>query len=328
MKREMRELTYLEALNEGLRESLERDQNVFLIGEDIGAYGGAFGVTSGLLQKFGSERVIDTPISEAAIAGAAVGASLLGMKPIAEIMYMDFLPLSMDQLVTHAAKLHYMSGGQLEAGMVLRTQYSLGRAHGCQHSEFIPSWFLQAPGIKVAVPSTPYDAKGLLNSALKERGPVLFVECAMLYKSRGNVPYDYFEVPFGVADVKRSGRDVTVVAISRMVPEALTAAENLHARGIEVEVLDPRTIQPLDRRAIVESVKKTGRLVVASDEMRTGGVGAEIGAVVFEEALDYLRAPLARVCSPDIPIPFSPQLEREYMPNAQKLEQAITNLLA
>ncbi len=314
-------------MNEALRESLERDEKVFLMGEDIGAYGGAFRVTSGLLQKFGPKRVIDTPISEAAIVGAAVGASLLGMKPIAEIMYMDFLPLSMDQLVTHAAKLHYMSGGQLEAGMVLRTQYSLGRAHGSQHSEFIPSWFLQAPGLKVAVPSTPYDAKGLLNSALKERGPVLFVECAMLYKSKGEVPEEYYEVPFGRAEIKRSGKDVTVVAISRMVQEALIAAETLQARGIDVEVLDPRTIQPLDRRTIIESVKKTGRLVVASDDMKTGGVGAEIGAIVYEEALDYLRAPLVRVCSPDMPIPFAPQLEKEYMPNAQKLEQAIEKLL-
>ncbi len=314
-------------MNEALRESLERDEKVFLMGEDIGAYGGAFRVTSGLLQKFGPERVIDTPISEAAIAGAAVGASLLGMKPVAEIMYMDFLPLSMDQLVTHAAKLHYMSGGQLEAGMVLRTQYSLGRAHGSQHSEFIPSWFLQAPGLKVAVPSTPYDAKGLLNSALKERGPVLFVECAMLYKSKGEVPEGYYEIPFGRAEIKRSGKDVTVVAISRMVQEALIAAETLQARGIDVEVLDPRTIQPLDRRTIIESVKKTGRLVVASDDMKTGGVGAEIGAIVYEEALDFLRAPLVRVCSPDMPIPFAPQLEKEYMPNARKLEQAIEKLL-
>ena len=325
----MREITYLEAINEALREAMEREKKVFLMGEDIGAYGGAFKVTSGLLQKFGPERVMDTPISEAAIAGAAVGASLLGLKPVAEIMYMDFLPLSMDQLVTHAAKVHYFSGGQLEAGMILRTQYSLGRAHGAQHSGFLPAWFLQAPGLKVAVPSTPYDAKGLLNAALKERGPVLFVEGAMLYKSKGEVPEGYFEVPFGQAEVKRGGKDITVVAISRMVPEALAAAESLaSSKGIEVEVVDPKTIQPLDKRTIVDSVKKTGRLVVASDEMKTGGVGAEIGATVFEEAIDYLKAPLVRVCSPDIPVPFTPPLEREYMPNAQKLGQAIVKLFA
>ncbi len=325
----MREITYLEAINEALGEAMEKEKKVFLMGEDIGAYGGAFKVTSGLLQKFGPERVMDTPISEAAIVGAAVGASLLGLKPVAEIMYMDFLPLSMDQLVTHAAKVHYFSGGQLEAGMILRTQYSLGRAHGAQHSGFLPAWFLQAPGLKVAVPSTPYDAKGLLNAALKERGPVLFVESAMLYKSKGEVPEGYFEVPFGQAEVKRGGKDITVVAISRMVPEALAAAESLaSSKGIEVEVVDPKTIQPLDKRTIVDSVKKTGRLVVASDEMKTGGVGAEIGATVFEEAIDYLKAPLVRVCSPDIPVPFAPPLEREYMPNAQKLEQAIEKLFA
>ena len=323
----MREITYLEAINEALGEAMEKEKKVFLMGEDIGAYGGAFKVTSGLLLKFGPERVMDTPISEAAIVGAAVGASLLGLKPVAEIMYMDFMPLSMDQLVTHAAKLHYFSGGQLEAGMILRTQYSLGRAHGAQHSGFLPAWFLQAPGLKVAVPSTPYDAKGLLNAALKERGPVLFVEGAMLYKSKGEVPEGYFEVPFGEAEVKRGGKDITVVAISRMVPEALAAAESLaSSKGIEVEVVDPRTIQPLDKKTIVDSVKKTGRLVVASDDMKTGGVGAEIGATVYEEAIDYLKAPLVRVCSPDIPVPFAPPLEREYMPNAQKLEQAIEKL--
>ena len=250
----MREITYLEAINEALREAMEKEKKVFLMGEDIGAYGGAFKVTSGLLLKFGPERVMDTPISEAAIAGAAVGASLLGLKPVAEIMYMDFMPLSMDQLVTHAAKLHYFSGGQLEAGMILRTQYSLGRAHGAQHSGFLPAWFLQAPGLKVAVPSTPYDAKGLLNAALKERGPVLFVEGAMLYKSKGEVPEGYYEVPFGQAEVKRGGKDITVVAISRMVPEALATAESLaSSKGIEVEVVDPRTIQPLDRKTIVDS---------------------------------------------------------------------------
>jgi len=325
----LREITYLEAINEALGEAMEKEKKVFLMGEDIGAYGGAFKVTSGLLLKFGPERVMDTPISEAAIAGAAVGASLLGLKPVAEIMYMDFMPLSMDQLVTHAAKLHYFSGGQLEAGMILRTQYSLGRAHGAQHSGFLPALFLQAPGLKVAVPSTPYDAKGLLNAALKERGPVLFVEGAMLYKSKGEVPEGYYEVPFGQAEVKRGGKDITVVAISRMVPEALATAESLaSSKGIEVEVVDPRTIQPLDKKTIVDSVKKTGRLVVASDDMKTGGVGAEIGATVYEEAIDYLKAPLVRVCSPDIPVPFAPPLEREYMPNAQKLEQAIEKLFA
>ncbi len=323
----MREITYLEAINEALAEALETRADAFLLGEDIGAYGGAFRVTSGLLQKFGPERVMDTPISEGAIVGAAIGASLMGMKPIAEIMYMDFLPLSMDQLVTHAAKLYFMSGGQLEAGFILRTQYSLGRAHGSQHSEFLPSWFFQAPGLKAAVPSTPYDAKGLLRAALKERGPVLLIESAMLYKSRGSVPDEYYEVPFGHADVKRKGKDVTIVAVSRMVPEALAAATKLLEVGIDAEVVDPRSILPLDRKTLVDSVRKTGRLVVTSDDMRTGGVGAEIAATVYEEAFDYLQSPLVRVCSPDLPIPFAPALEKEYMPNAEKIVQAIVKLV-
>jgi pyruvate/2-oxoglutarate/acetoin dehydrogenase E1 component len=324
----MREITYLEAVNETLREALEADPNVFLMGEDIGAYGGAFKVTNGLLAKFGPERVMDTPISEGAIVGAALGASLLGMKPVAEIMYMDFLPISMDELVTHAAKLHYMSGGQLRPGFVLRTQYSLGRAHGAQHSEFLPAWFLQAPGLKVVAPSTPRDAKGLLNSALADPGPVLFIECAMLYKSKGEVPEGRFTVPIGKAEVKRQGKDVTIVALSRMVPEALAAAASLAGKGIEAEVVDPRTILPLDRKTIVESIKKTGRLVVTSDEMKTGSVGAEIAASVYEEALDYLTAPLVRVNSPDLPIPFAAPLEKEYMPNAQKLEEGVARLFA
>ena len=323
----MREITYSEAINEALSQALAKDKEVFLLGEDIGSYGGAFKVTNGLLAKFGPERVIDTPISEAAIAGAAIGASLVGMKPVAEIMYMDFLPISMDQLVTHAAKLHYMSGQQLDAGFVLRTQYSLGRAHGAQHSEFLPAWFLQAPGLKVVTPSTPYDAKGLLNASLRERGPVLFVECAMLYKTKGDVPEETYEVPLGKAEVKREGKDLTIVAVSRMVPQALEAAEKLAAKGISAEVVDPRTLQPLDRATIVESVKKTGRLLVASDDVKTGGVGAEIGATVFEEAFDSLKAPLARVSSPDLPIPFSSPMEKEYMPNSDKVESAAEKLL-
>ena len=323
----MREVTYLKAINEALADALETDDNVFLFGEDIGVYGGAYKVTEGLLQKFGPERVIDTPISEAAIVGAALGASLLGMKPVAEIMYMDFLPISMDQLVIHASKLHYMSGGQLKARFVLRTQYSLGRSHGSQHSEFLPAWFLQAPGLKVVAPSTPYDAKGLLNSALKEDGPVLFVECAMLYRTKGEVPEGRYEVPLGKADIKRGGTDLTIVALSRMVPEALSAAEDLHTKGIEAEVIDPRTIQPLDGETIVGSVKKTGRLLVASDDMKTGGVGAEIGSVVFEGAFEYLKSPLSRVCSPDMPVPFSSPLEKQYMPNSEKVARAAEHLM-
>ncbi len=318
----MRELTYMEAIREAISQAMERDERIFLLGEDIGAYGGAFGVTKGLLEKFGRERVIDTPISEAAITGAAVGASIVGMKPIAEIMYMDFLPIAMDQLVTHAAKLHFMSGGQLKPSFILRTQYSLGRAHGAQHSEFLPSWFLQAPGLKVVAPSTPYDAKGLMNSCIKEGAPVLFIECAMLYRTKGEVPEEYYEVPIGKAEVRRNGTDITIVALSRMVWEALAAAEKLSAKGIEAEVIDVRTVQPIDRETIVSSVKKTGRLLYTSDEMATGSFGAEIAAIAMEHAFEYLKAPFTRVCAPDIPVPFSPPLEKEYMPNGEKVYEA------
>jgi pyruvate/2-oxoglutarate/acetoin dehydrogenase E1 component len=318
----MREITYLEAIREALIQALERDENVFLLGEDIGAYGGAFGVTKGLIERFGEERIIDTPISEAAIAGAAVGASIVGLKPIAEIMYMDFLPIAMDQLVTHAAKLHFMSGGQLTPSFILRTQYSLGRAHGAQHSEFLPSWFVQSPGLKVVAPSNPYDAKGLLNSCIKERAPVLFIECAMLYKTKEHVPVEYYEVPIGKAEIKREGKDITIVALSRMIGESLAAAEKLSSEGIEAEVIDARSIQPIDRETIVSSVKKTGRLLYTSDEMMSGSFGSEIAATVMERAFDYMKAPLARVCAPDMPVPFAPPLEKEYMPNAEKVYNA------
>lgn len=323
----MREITYLEAIREALIQALERDQRVYLIGEDIGSYGGAFGVTKGLLERFGPERIIDTPISEGAIVGTSVGASIVGMKPIAEIMYMDFLPIAMDQLVTHAAKLYFMSGGQLKPSFVLRTQYSLGRAHGSQHSEFLPSWFLQAPGLKVVAPSNPYDAKGLMNSSIKDQSPVLFIECAMLYKTKGHVPEEYYEVEIGKAEVKTTGRDLTIVCLSRMVPEAISVAERLREKDIEAEVIDIKTIQPLDKTTIISSVRKTGRIVYTSDEMQTGSVGAEIAAVVMEGAFEYLKAPFVRVCAPDIPVPFSPTLEREYMPNSEKLYDACIKVM-
>lgn len=322
----MREITYAEAIRETLREALLNDPKVFLIGEDIGAYGGAFKITQGFLEEFGPERVRDTPISEAAIVGAAIGAALMGLRPIAEIMYMDFIPICLEQLANQAAKIRFMSGGKLKVPLVVRTQYSLGRAHGAQHSQFLPAWFLQVPGLKVALPSTPRDAKGLLKQALKEENPVVYIECSLLYRTKGPVPEGDYAIPFGEADVKREGSDVTVVAISRMVREALAAAELLEEEGISVEVVDPRTIQPLDVDGIVGSVKKTGRLVVAEDGHKTGGVGAEISASVTERAFDYLDAPIVRVASPDMPIPFSPQLELEYMPNKEKVARAVRSL--
>jgi len=323
----LRELTYGEAIREALRNALIKNPKVFLIGEDIGAYGGAFKITNSFLEEFGGERIMDTPISEAAIVGAAIGAALMGLKPIAEIMYMDFIPICLEQLANQAAKIRFMSGGKLKVPIIVRTQYSLGRAHGAQHSQFTPAWFLQVPGLKVALPSTPYDAKGLLNQALKDDNPVLYIECSLLYRVKGPVPEEDYAIPFGEADVKKEGEDVTVIAISRMVHEALAAANILEEKGLSVEVIDPRTIQPLDIEAIVNSVKKTGRVIIAEDDCKTGGLGAEIAALIVEKAFDYLDAPITRVAAPDLPIPFSPKLELEYMPNKDKIIQAVNSLL-
>ena len=323
----LRELTYADALREALREEMLRDPNVILLGEEIGVFNGVYKVTRGLLDEFGPDRVRDTPISEAAIAGAAVGLALVGMRPVAEIMYMDFLPICMDELATQAAKMRFMSGGQLKVPMVLRTQYSLGRQHGAQHSQFTPAWFFQVPGLKVVVPATPYDAKGLLKSAIREPNPVLFLEGGLLYRTKGPVPEEEYTIPLGKADTKRKGDDVTIVGVSRLVGEALTAAKKLEEKGVSAEVIDVRTLQPLDLATIVESVKRTSRLIIASDDIKTGGVGSEISAAVIENAFDYLDAPIMRVACPDTPIPFSPPLEQQYMPNADKIVQAADQII-
>ncbi len=323
----MPELTYAEAIREALREELKRDPNVFLMGEEIGVFGGAYKVTRGLLDEFGPERVRDTPISEIAVVGAGIGAALAGLRPIVEIMYMDFLTIALDQIGTQLAKLRFMSGGQLQAPLVIRTQYSLGRVHGSQHSQFFPSLFFQLPGVKVVLPSTPYDAKGLLKSSVRDGNPILFIESGVLYRTKGEVPSEEYLVPIGKADIKRKGKDVTIVAVSRTVLEAIKAAEKLEADGVSAEVVDPRCIQPLDLGTIVESVKKTGRLVIVGDDVRQGGVGAEISAAVQEEAFDYLDAPIQRVGCPPIPVPFSPELEKDYMPDDQKIISAVQGLM-
>ncbi len=304
-----------------------RNPNVILLGEEIGVFGGAYKITRGLLDEFGPERVRDTPISEIAIAGAAVGLALTGLKPVAEIMYMDFLPICLDQLATQAAKIRFMSGGQLKVPMVLRTQYSLGRQHGSQHSQFFPAFFFQVPGLKVVLPATPYDAKGLLKSAIRDENPVLFIECGVLYRTKGPVPEEEYTIPLGQAEVKRKGDDVTIVGVSRLVGEALAAAKKLDEKGVSAEVVDIRTLQPLDLNTIIESVKRTSRLVIASDDVRTGGVGSEISAAVLESSFDYLDAPIIRVACPEIPVPFSPSLEQMYMPNADKIVQAVDGIM-
>jgi pyruvate/2-oxoglutarate/acetoin dehydrogenase E1 component len=323
----MRECTYADALREALREEMLRDSHVILLGEEIGVFEGVYKVTRGLLKEFGPERVRDTPISEAAIAGAAVGAALAGFKPVAEIMYMDFLTICLDQIATNAAKMRFMSGGKLKVPFVLRTQYSLGRMHGAQHSQFYPSIFFQVPGLKVVLPSTPHDAKGLLKASIRENNPVIFIESGALYRTKGPVPEEEYLLPLGQCDIKRNGDDLTIVAVSRVVSEALAAAAKLEEQGITTEVIDPRTIQPLDSNTIVESVKKTGRLIIASDDVRSGGIGSEIAAIVVEEAFDSLDSPILRVASADMPIPFSPPLEQAYMPNAQKIIEAAKKLI-
>jgi pyruvate dehydrogenase E1 component beta subunit len=324
----MRRITYREALREALREEMQRDSRVFLLGEDIGRYwGGAFKVTEGLAEEFGDERVRDTPISESAIIGVAVGAAITGMRPVAEIMFGDLTALAMDQIANQAAKIHYMFGGQAYCPMVIRTPFGAGVNIAAHHSQSLEAWFMHVPGLYVAVPSTPYDAKGLLKSAIRGRNPVLFCEHKLLYPVEGEVPEEEYTVPFGVADIKREGTDVTVVATLYMVHKALKAAEKLEDEGINVEVVDPRTLTPLDKQAIIKSVRKTGRIVIVSEDCKTAGVSAEIAAVVSEEALDYLDAPIRRVAEPDTPIPFSPPLEQYVIPNEEAIIKAVREVV-
>jgi len=323
----VREISYAEALNEALREEMRRDDKVIVFGEDVGVFGGVYKVTKGLLEEFGPERVLDTPISEAAIAGTAIGAALMGLRPVAEIMYLDFLTLATDMIITHAAKSRFMSGGQVKLPMVIRTQYSLGRAHGCQHSQFLAACLLQSPGIKVVLPGTPKDAKGLLKSAIRDDDPVLFIESGVLYRLKGPVPEDEYLIPLGKCDVKREGEDVTIVAVARTVTEALKAADKLAEEGISAEVIDLMTIQPMDYDTIIKSVMKTNRLVIADDSVKTCGISAEVSAYVSEFAFDYLDAPIIRVNSPPLPIPFSPQLEKQYMVDSDKIVDAVKRLV-
>jgi len=324
----MRKIAYREALKEALQEEMRRDSRVFLLGEDIGRYwGGAFKVTKGLAEEFGDERVRDTPISESAIIGAAVGAAITGMRPVAEIMFGDLTALAMDQIANQAAKIRYMFGGQAKCPIVVRTPFGAGVNIAAHHSQSLEAWFMHVPGLYVAVPSTPYDAKGLLKTAIRSDNPVVFCEHKLLYPLEGEVPEGEYTIPFGVADVKREGKDVTVVATLFMVHKALNAAEELAEEGISVEVVDPRTLTPLDKQAIIKSVKKTGRIVIVTEDCRTAGVSAEIAAVVAEEAIDYLDAPIKRVAEPDTPIPFSPPLEQYVIPDEKAIIKAVKEVV-
>ena len=326
----MRELTYAQALNEALHEEMRRDPTVFVIGEDVaiwGAGGGIFGVTKGLVNEFGEGRVRDTPISEEAIAGIAVGAAVTGCRPVAEIMYVDFTAHAMDPLVNQAAKLRYMFGGKARVPMVLRTQEGAGRGNAAQHSQSLEAWFAHIPGLKVFVPSTPYDAKGLLKTAIRDDNPVIFLEHKVLYFTKGPVPEEEYLVPQGVADVKREGSDVTYVGIHTMVLKGLEAAEELASDGISMEVIDPRTLVPLDVETIVRSVKKTGRLVIGHEGYERGGIAGEIAMKVIEEAFDYLDAPIQRVCGKNVPIPYNAQLERAVIPQKEDIVAAVKAIL-
>jgi len=324
----VREISYREALNEALREEMLRDKTVFLLGEDIGKYWeGAFKVTKNLAKEFGDERVRDTPISESAIIGVAAGAAITGMRPVAEIMFGDLTALAMDQIANQAAKLRYMFGGQTKVPLVIRTPFGAGVNIASHHSQSLEAWFMHTSGLKVAMPSTPFDAKGLLKTAIRDDNPVMFFEHKLLYPIKGLVPEEEYTVPFGVADVKREGKDVTIVATLYMVHKALAAAKELGEQRIEAEVIDPRTIAPLDKKAIINSVKKTGKLVIVSEDCKTAGISAEIAALVAEEALDYLDAPIKRVAEPDTPIPFSPPLEQFVIPNEKNIIKAVKEIV-
>lgn len=318
----MRELTTAQALNEGIREEMRRDPDIVLIGEDVGKYGGVFGVTRGLYDEFGKERVRDCPLNEASIVGFGVGLAIAGKPAITELEFMDFVTFAMDPIVNQAAKLRYFWGGQVEVPLVVRMPIASQLGFGSQHSQSLEAWFMHVPGLKVVMPSTPYDAKGLIKTAIRDRNPVVFIENVSLYSTKGQIPDDEYLIPFGKADVKRVGSDVTVVAISSMVHQALKAAEQLEHQGIEIEVIDPRTLAPLDIDNIVESVMKTGRLVVAHLAHKTGGVGAEIAQQVTERAFDYLDGPVVRVAAADVPISASQALEKATYPAADDIVRA------
>ncbi|MGQ9684433.1 MAG: alpha-ketoacid dehydrogenase subunit beta [Anaerolineae bacterium] len=325
-----RELSYQEAIREALREEMRRDERVFLLGEDIGKHGGAFGVTRTLFDEFGPERVRNTPISENTIVGAATGAALVGMRPVAEIMFVDFSGLAMDQIANQAAKLRFMTGGQAKVPWVVRMPQGggAGKSTAAQHSQSLEVWYAHIPGLKVILPSTPYDAKGLLKAAIRDDNPVIFLEHKLLYSYRGLVPDDDYTVPIGQAEVKRVGRDATVVASGYMVWHAMMAARRLAPEDIDVEVVDVRTIAPLDEDTIGRSVRKTGRAVLVAEACRSYGPTGEWGMVVIEQAFDYLQAPIVRVTGRHSPIPFANSIENGVWPGTDDVVNAIRKVMA
>lgn len=323
----MPEITYREAVSRALREGLTEDENMFIIGEDIGAYGGAYAVTKGFLEEFGPRRIIESPISEAGFVGLGTGAAMAGLHPVVEIMTINFTLVAMDQIVNHAAKIRYMSGGQFNVPMIIRTVTGGGAQLAATHSQSLEGWFASVPGLKVVVPATPHDALGLFRSVRKEQDPVMFIEHILLYSSKGEVPDDYYTVPLGKADIKRSGDDFTIVAYSRMVRIALAAADKLAEEGVNAEVIDLRSLRPWDAETVLESVRRTGRVAIVEEAWRTGGFGAEIASTIQDQAFDYLDAPIVRVAGLDVPTPYSRVLEQAVIPNADVVVKAVNDVL-
>jgi pyruvate/2-oxoglutarate/acetoin dehydrogenase E1 component len=322
-----REISLAQAVNEALAEELRRDPTVFVIGEDVAEAGTPFKVLSGLVEEFGTGRVIDSPISEAGITGLGVGAAMTGMRPVVDIMFGDFLTLVMDQLANQAAKIHYMSGGRLKAPLTVRTTLGATRRSAAQHSQSLHAWVAHVPGLKVVLPATPYDAKGLLKTAIRDDNPVVFFEDKLMFQTKGPVPEEEYTIPFGVADVKREGEDVTLVATSSMVYVALAAADALAEEGVSAEVVDPRTLVPLDRETLVASARKTGRVIVVDEGHRSYGASAELAATIAEHAFYWLDAPVRRAAAMDVPIPFSPVLEDETVPTPEQVAALARELI-
>jgi pyruvate dehydrogenase E1 component beta subunit len=316
-QQKLREITFAQAINEALAEEMRRDPRVFIIGEDVAEAGTPFKVLSGLVKEFGPERVIDSPISEAGITGIGVGAAMTGMRPVVDIMFGDFITLTMDQMVNQAAKIHYMSGGKLKVPMVMRTTLGATRRSAAQHSQSLHAWFSHIPGLKVVLPSTPYDAKGLLKTAIRDDNPVVFFEDKLMYQMKGRVPDEEYTIPFGVADVKRQGRDITLISTSSMVQVSLSAADMLDHSGVSAEVIDVRTTFPLDKQTLLESARKTSRVIVVDEGYQRYGVTAEIASIIADEAFYYLDAPVKRMGAMDVPVPFSPVLEDQTVPTPQ-----------
>jgi pyruvate/2-oxoglutarate/acetoin dehydrogenase E1 component len=320
-------ITYAEALNEALAEEMERDPDIFLVGEDIGIHGGAFKVTNGLLERFGSKRVRDAPISEEAFVGAAIGAAMVGVRPVVEVMYIDFITLALDAIINQAAKTRYMFGGAVSVPLVIRTQGGAGRGNAGQHSQSLEALFYHIPGLKVCMPSSPADAKGLLKAAIRDNNPVIFIEHKLLYFQKGPVPSGEYLIDLGKADVKRSGSDVTIIATSNMVPLSLECAEDLARQGIECEVVDPRTLVPMDLETMAKSIQKTHRAVIVQEAARQGGVASDLVAELTERVFDYLDAPIIRVTGLDGIVPYTTNLEQEFIPNKAKVMGAVQGLI-